>query len=67
MGGEAMRKGDVVKIYEQPLTETKYEGKAKLISFIKQLNSAVNYGVELWRVKFIEDGQVVSRAIKIKQ
>ena len=61
-----MKKGNIVSIYEQPLSETKYEGEAKLISFIKQLNSAVNYGVELWQVKFIDDGQVVSRAIKIK-
>ena len=57
-----MKKGDVVSIYEQPLTETKYEGEARLISFIKRGNI-----IELWRVKFIDDGQVVSRAIKIKE
>lgn len=62
-----MKKGDIVSIYEQPLTETKYEGEAKLVSFIKQLNSAVNYGVELWQVKFINDGMVVSRAIKTQE
>ena len=56
-----MKKGDIVKIYEQPLTETKYEGEAKLVSFIKRGNI-----IELWRVKFICDGQIVSRAIKIK-
>gem|GEM_PF-2599835 len=58
-----MKKGDVVKIYEQPLTETKFEGEAKLISFIKYLN----VDVELWRVKFIDDGQIVSRAIKVEK
>jgi len=62
-----VKKGDIVSIYEQPLTETKYEGEAKLVSFIKQLNSAVNYGVELWQVKFINDGMVVSRAIKTQE
>jgi len=57
-----MKKGDIVQVYEQPLTQTKPEGEAKLVSFIQKLNTRV----ELWRVKFIEDGQIVSRAIKIK-
>ena len=57
-----MKKGDVVKVYEQPLSETKFEGEAKLISFIKRGDI-----IELWRVKFICDGQVVTRAIKIKE
>jgi len=56
-----MKKGDIVEIYEQPLTETKGEGEAKLIYFISKL--ATN--VELWKVKFIIDGQVCSRAIKV--
>jgi len=55
-----MKKGDIVKIYEQPVTEIKYEGKAKLIFFIRVLN----VGVELWRVKFLSDGEIVSRAVK---
>ena len=57
-----MKKGDIVKIYEQSLTETDFEGEAKLISFIKQLD----IDVELWKVKFICDGQITSRAIRIK-
>jgi len=57
-----MKRGDIIQVYEQPLTQTKPEGEAKLVSFIQKLNT----GVELWRVKFIEDGQIVSRAIKIK-
>jgi len=56
-----MKKGDIVEVYEQPLTQTKSEGKAKLVSFIRLLD----IGVELWRVKFINDGQVVGRAIKV--
>jgi len=55
-----MKKGNIVKIYEQPVTEIKYEGKAKLVSFIRVLN----VGVELWRVKFLSDGEIVSRAVK---
>jgi len=43
-----MKKGDIVEIYEQPLTKTKY------------------VGIELWRVKFLIDGEYASRAIKVK-
>jgi len=57
-----MKKGDIVEIYEQPLTKTKYEGKAKLISPIRGLR----VGIELWRVKFLIDGEYASRAIKVK-
>lgn len=59
-----MKKGDIVSIYERPLSETKYEGEAKLISFIQVLNEHLR--LELWRVKFIGDGMIVNRAIKIK-
>jgi len=57
-----MKKDDIVEIYEQPLTETKLEGKAKLISLIRGLN----VGIELWRVKFLSDGYICNRAIKVK-
>ena len=57
-----MKKGDIVEIYEWPLTEAKPEGKAKLISLIRE----ANVGLELWQVKFLSDGDVVSRAIKVK-
>lgn len=57
-----MKKGDIVSIYEQPLSRTGFEGKARLISYIQQLDM----GVEYWRVKFIDDGQIASRAIKAK-
>ena len=57
-----MKKGDIVEIYEQPLSKTKFEGEAKLISFIRQLNT----DVELWRVKFLIDSAIVNRAIKVK-
>ena len=58
-----MKKGDIVEIYEQPLTETKPEGKAKFISFLGVLAG----GVEHWRVKFLSDGMVVYRFIKVKK
>lgn len=65
-----MKKGDIVNIYEQPLSETKFEGDAKLLSFIKTLSTSTGRyiqnmpNVELWRVKFLSDGAIVDRAIK---
>ena len=60
-----MKKGDIVEIYEQPLTETKLEGKAKLIS-LRGENRGGNVGLEFWRVKFLSDGLICDRAIKAK-
>ena len=58
-----MKKGDIVKIYEDPITETRLEGKAKLILFIQNLHVNVEY----WKVKFISDGFITTRSIKIKE
>jgi len=55
-----MKKGDVVMIYWDPITEQKPEGKAKLL---KLLDSAG--GVQYWKVKFLADGMVTERTIKI--
>lgn len=43
-----MKKGDIVKIYEDPVTEYFPEGKAKLIKKIGETCSA-----EYWIVSFI--------------
>jgi len=45
-------KGDVVTIYEDPLTQKKPEGKAKLLSFI---GKAINQPLEGWWVQFVDD------------
>jgi len=57
-----MKKGDIVSIYERPLTETKFEGKAKLVKFLCQTG---NVGVEYWRARFVDDNFVADRAIKV--
>jgi len=59
-----MKKGDVVIIYEDPVTETKPEGEAKLIK--KLAFSSVIPTKEYWTVKFVSDGAVVDRFIRSK-
>ena len=55
-----MKKGDKVKIYEDPITEKKLEGEAVLI---KQLHGPREDGQNYWKVKFLSDGFVCDRFI----
>ena len=45
-----MERGDIVTIYEDPITETKPEGKARLI----QKTDLINPGLEYWAVMFLD-------------
>ena len=52
-----------VTIYEDPMTELKPEGKAFLLSKVKDISPEL----ELWNVCFEgEDGGVYKRSIKVK-
>ena len=55
-----LRKGQVVKIYEDPVTMKKLEGAARLVKFI----SMAGLGIEMWQVRFTEDGYEATRLIK---
>jgi len=62
-----MKKGDVVMIYEDPVTEQKPEGPSELLKLISsdgQLDE--NSRLEIWKVKFLDDGIVTERSIKTK-
>ena len=62
-----MKKGDIVMIYQDPVTEQKLEGKAELLKFIGsngQLDE--NSILETWQVKFLDDDMVTTRSIKTK-
>ena len=62
-----MKKGDVVSIYQDPITQTKLEGKATLIKRHKHgLFSERVLGLERWLVRF-EDGDEVWRDIKTEE
>lgn len=54
-----MKKGDKVMIYEDPVTQLKPEGEAKLIKKIEE-----HHGMEYWVVNFLSDGYDVQRSIK---
>ncbi len=60
-----MKKGDVVMIYKDPITEKEPEGKARLVK--KQHESDYS---EFWQVAFVEDGDdfgTVCRRLKKKE
>lgn len=59
---DKLLKGQTVMIYEEPLTETKPEGKAKLIKLVSKENIG---GTETWEVKFLSDGFKTTRKIKV--
>lgn len=57
-----MKEGEHVAIYEDPLTEKKFEGTAKLLIKLEETPSGK---LEHWKVKFIDDGYVTTRVIKV--
>jgi len=55
-----LSKGQVVTIYEDPITEKRPEGKATLIKF-----HFAQWDQEYWTVRFQEDGVLRSRWVKV--
>ena len=56
------KKGDTVMIYEDPITRTREEGKARLLKPLDLKPSHQNK-MEFWRVKFISDQFICDRMI----
>lgn len=56
-----MERGDVVTVYEDPITKKKEEGEAKLIERLG--DTEYNAGNELWIVKFLSDGFICERLV----
>jgi len=56
------QKGDIVMVYEDPVTEQKPEGKAELLKLI-----IPGTDQEYWKVRFIDDGTIVWRWIKPRE
>ena len=55
-----MKKGDVISIYYDPITQQDEEGKARLIK--KKLD--LGNGMEYWTVKFIGNGDIPSQSYR---
>ena len=58
-----MKKGDVVKIYEDPGTCKKLEGEAKLLKRINPEYNAPEEFLDHWWVKFLDDGFETNRLV----
>ena len=54
-----MKKKQIVKVYQDPITCQNFEGKAKLISKHK----TESWKQEYWRVRFLSDGFTCDRFI----
>jgi hypothetical protein len=61
-----LKKGDIVKIYQDPVTKTDYEGEAELIELYRE---NVGDGLEIWVVHFLNDypNETYIRTIYIRQ
>lgn len=49
---EEMKKGDIVNIYQDPITQTDLEGEARLI---EEFSPDVGSGLSIWTVEFLDD------------
>lgn len=56
-----LTEGMIIKIFEDPATETKEEGKAKLIRRVQRIGNAKHFSngreVQVWEVNFLDDGK----------
>lgn len=60
-----MKKGDIVMVYQDPLTQNKPEGKAKLLHLWDNRDFYKGTRFEVWEVQFQdEDGRKCERVIK---
>lgn len=59
-----MKKGDIVIIYDDPLTCLKQEGKAKLVKLVDDGGFWEGSRITRWEVKFLDDGYRTERTIK---
>jgi len=56
-----MNKGDIVKIYQMPISREDYEGEAKLISIYREDHGD---GLTMWEVEFLDEpGNTYCRTI----
>ncbi len=57
-----LKKGQVVTIFEDPISRLKPEGKATLVKFESKDNDGI-YNMERWQVRFQGDSETFSRKI----
>lgn len=57
-------RGDNVRVYEDPITEKKLEGEARLVEMIEPENQD---GFEIWKVRFLNERDNYVRTIKAQR
>lgn len=62
-----LKKGNIVSVYQKPITREDYEGEAKLLHMAKMYQSIAPDGCEAWEVRFLDDGFIQTRFIKTNQ
>jgi len=62
-----MEKGQIVTVFQDPITEGVPEGKAKLIKIVDDYGAAPDKELEYWEVAFLDDkySETYNRLIKI--
>lgn len=61
-----MKTGDIITIYEDPITEKKPEGKALLLRKMGEDPFTIRPRLSYWWVEFLHDGLQTQRLIKIR-
>jgi hypothetical protein len=63
-----MKAGDTVNIYEDPITQTSLEGRAVLVSKVKDDMGIIDgvYRMERWAVRFEGEQDKYERSILLK-
>jgi hypothetical protein len=53
----------IVAIFDNPITRRGFQGKAKLIQYVKNAGMYEGHLLEVWKVKFMDDFETSWRTI----
>ena len=56
-----MKSGDIITVYQDPITQLKVDGKAQLLHRLPYSDK----GFETWELIFLDDGMQAIRIIKV--
>ena len=56
----------IKQIFYDPLTEKNPEGEAELLKLINIIGYYKGHKIELWKVRFLDDGACCLRKVKVK-
>lgn len=62
-----MKVGDIVTVYDDPLTETGYSNKARLLKYISNCGMFKGDEIEMWEVHYLDDDNEGSYSRQIRK